>query len=69
MTTFFNDIPLAGSKWKHKNGNTYTVSCIANFFSEDYEKYPPTVVYTDNDGKVWAVPLSNWHNRMTKITD
>ena len=27
MTTFFNAIPLAASKWQHKNGNTYTRLC------------------------------------------
>lgn len=54
------------SRWTHSNGNVYTVTDIANKDSNNQEKYPITVVYKGEDGKVWSLPLIDWHRRMTK---
>lgn len=57
------------SRWKHGNGNTYTVLIITNEHSENQDRYPTTVVYRDCNYEVWSKPLSDWHRSMTKIED
>lgn len=51
--------PAKGSMWRHKNGHVYTVILIANEHSER-EDYPPTVVYEDEHGDVYAKPLATF---------
>lgn len=53
------------SRWKHRNGNVYTVLFIANHASENEERYPKTVVYQGENGNIWSRPLSDWHRSMT----
>ena len=57
------------SRWKHGNGNTYTVLIITNEHSENQDRYPTTVVYRDCNYEVWSKPLSDWHRSMTKMED
>ena len=57
------------SRWRHSNGNTYTVILIANKNSENQDRYPTTVVYMDYNGRTWSKPLSDWHRSMTKMED
>jgi hypothetical protein len=52
------------SRWKHTNGNIYTVIMFTNMDSEN-EKYVPTVVYQGENGKTWSRPISDWKRSMT----
>lgn len=61
-------LPTIGSKWRHHNGNEYTVMLIANFYSERPEKYPVTVVYRGQNDKIWSRPLSLWYASMTPVS-
>ncbi len=58
---------LIGTRWRHTNGCEYNIVLIANEFSTNLEKYPVTVVYTGDNGKVWSRPLSDWDRSMTRI--
>ena len=56
--------PKEGSFWQHRNGAFYSVMFIAN--KPDNDRYPETVVYrSENNGNIWARPLSDWHRSMT----
>lgn len=53
-------------RWVHdENGHTYTIICIAN--PHDTPQFPATVVYRDEDGNVFARPLSDWHRSFTPL--
>lgn len=56
--------PQPREVWTHTSGRDYTVLLIANQHSEN-PKYPPTVVYEGDNGRVWSRPLSDWHRSMT----
>jgi hypothetical protein len=58
-------LPEIGSRWTHRNGTPYTVVMIANAETEDAGRYPVTVVYRDENGKVWSRAASDWHRSMT----
>ncbi|WP_419900623.1 DUF1653 domain-containing protein [Roseomonas sp. USHLN139] len=55
--------PEPGSTWQHRNGQLYAVLCIANEFDEP--RYPKTVVYQGQNGKIWARRFDDWHRSMT----
>lgn len=57
--------PTPGTDWRHRNGNRYTVVVLANTHTEDPDRYPVTVVYRGENGRMWARPLSDWHRSMT----
>lgn len=58
-----------GQKYRHNNGNIYTVILLANVNSEN-PKYPLTVVYKNvNNGTVWSRPASDWDRSFTLISD
>lgn len=59
-------MPDVGSKWTHTNGNLYEVIAIANKDTEYPDKYPITVVYKGENGKIWSRPLSDWSRSMTE---
>lgn len=62
--------PAKGSFWQHHNGNRYTVLMVTNTEGDDptkREKYPPTVVYEGQNGKLWSRKLADWHRSMTPI--
>lgn len=64
--------PEIGSKWRHYNGVLYTVLLIANSEGDDpskRDKYPVTVIYQGENGKVWARPFDRWHASMTEASD
>lgn len=50
-------IPAIGSRWKHHKGGIYTVVIVSNEFSADKEKFPVTIVYQGDNGKVWSAGL------------
>jgi hypothetical protein len=58
-----------GSKWTHTNGNIYEVFTITNKDTEYPDKYPVTIVYTGENGKIWSRPLSDWRRSMTEMKD
>lgn len=62
-------IPSPQSRWRHTNGNLYTVLCIANEFTERPEQYPPTVVYQGDNGRIWSRPVADWARSMTPVDD
>lgn len=55
-----------GSWWQHYNGVKYQVLFIAN--ETDSEKYPKTVVYIGENGKVWTRPLLDWERSFKEIS-
>lgn len=56
-----------GSKWRHKNGDEYIIRFFTNTTSTDVERYPPTVVYQDNDEFLWSRPINDWHRSFVPI--
>lgn len=60
---------MEGKQFKHTNGNVYTVIAIANEYStrERQEKYPITVFYMCQNGKLWARSLKDWNKSFTEI--
>lgn len=58
--------PELGSVWRHHSGRLYTVILIAN--QPDNDRYPVTVVYQGENGKVWARPASDWDRSMTRMS-
>jgi hypothetical protein len=63
-TSYMRTIPL-DTLWSHTNGNVYTTLLHANMDSEDWSRYPPTIVYKGENGKVWTRPARDWHRSMT----
>ena len=62
------EIPEIGQRYKHTSGAEYTVVLIANI-SATRELYPITVVYTGEDGCIWARPLNQWYRSMTLMVE
>lgn len=60
-------LPAPGQRWRHRNGNVYTVLLIANEPNE--ERYPKTVVYIGGNGRVWARRADDWQRSMTWLPD
>lgn len=58
-----------GSKWRHKNGNLYTILMFANLDTDEarLDEYPPTIIYQDEKGHVWCRSFSRWHSSMTIV--
>ena len=56
-------VPVIHSLWTHISGRHYKVLSIANQHALK-ERYPITVVYMDNAGRIWARPLLDWHRSM-----
>ncbi len=63
------DKPEIGSVWMHTNGNRYFVLHIANEYSKYPERYPITVVYQGENGRIWCRPLADWRRSMTPISE
>lgn len=66
MATLLKDLPKNKSKWKHTNGNIYTVLFLSNVMTSRKE-YPVTVVYQGENLNIWSRPLSSWHRSMTEV--
>ena len=62
-------ITEVGSKQEHTNGNKYEVIAIANKPTMHPDKYPNTVVYQGNNGKIWCRKLSDWSRSMKLIQE
>lgn len=56
-----------GSRWRHYNGNEYTVLVLTNEYTEHPETYPITVIYQGANGRIWSRRLDDWHRSMTRI--
>ncbi len=50
-------IPAIGSKWRHHKGGIYTVVIVSNECSTDKDKFPVTIIYQGDNGKVWSAGL------------
>lgn len=62
---WFAKLPV-GSWWHHSSGRQYYIKDHANFFSDDWERYPPTIVYEGEDGHTWTRPAHDWMRSMTR---
>ncbi len=60
-------VPGINTRWKHTNGNLYTVLLVTNLGSDRPEKFPVTVVYCGDNGTTWSRPLSKWHGSFVAI--
>lgn len=54
-----------GSVWRHTNGCIYTVLMITNEPNDD--RYPRTIVYQGENGRVWSRRADDWHRSMTSV--
>jgi len=64
------DKPMSiGSLWQHRNGIEYKVIAIANQYAnaENQARYPVTVIYQGQNGKIWARELSDWSRSFTEV--
>lgn len=54
-------------KWRHRNGNEYELITVTNSNADtaNVEKYPPTVVYCGENGRIWSKPIQNFLESMT----
>jgi hypothetical protein len=57
------------SRWQHTNGNQYIILCVANCHTEDPKRYPPTVVYQGDNGRIWSRDASDWHRSMKRMPE
>ena len=57
--------PGVGSPWIHTNGNRYTVLMLTNEHTEHPDRYPVTVVYKGENGRIWSKSLADWYQSMT----
>jgi hypothetical protein len=58
--------PTLGSRWRHTNGNYYTVTGYSNDTAPS-DKYPLTIHYQGDNGNQWSRQLSRWHDSMTFV--
>lgn len=58
--------PGLGSRWRHTNGNMYTVTGYSNDTAPS-DKYPLTIHYMGDNGNNWSRQLSRWHGSMTFV--
>ena len=56
-----------GEKYKHYNGNVYTVIHLANL--KETDDYKTTVVYQGDNGLVWTRPIKDWNRSFTNLED
>lgn len=63
----FRDTPREGDTYRHDSGRIYTVITVANLDATRVG-WKPQVVYRDEDGRVWARPISDFNQRNTKVT-
>jgi NTP pyrophosphatase (non-canonical NTP hydrolase) len=56
-----------GAKWRHTSGRIYTVLMLTNL--PDEERYPLTVVYQGENGKMWSRRADDWYRSMTLVPD
>lgn len=66
--------PVPGSKWKHyNNGKIYTVMHVANigaYGSHNEHEFPLTVVYQDEESRIWAREYSSrWYGKFEPVLD
>ena len=59
--------PESGTVWTHRNGNTYEVVCVTNVTEGDDIRYPLTVVYRGENGKMWSPVAADWQRSMTRL--
>ena len=53
-------LPPIGSYWADRANNIFKVLLIANAHMNRSRGYPKTVVFMDNCGAVWSLPISKW---------
>lgn len=67
MTINLTHVPEPGTEWKHDNGNRYWVIALCNEHADpqNASKYPVTVTYIGENGRIWSKELPNFIARMT----
>lgn len=57
-----------GVQFVHHSGRMYILTSIANSESTDFNKFPPTAVYSSmEDGAEWARPLLDFDKNFTEM--
>lgn len=66
MTINLTHVPEPGTEWKHDNGNRYWVIALCNEHADPQNatKYPVTVTYIGENGRIWSKELPNFIARM-----
>lgn len=62
--------PANGTHWRHHSGRRYRIIEIANLGAspDQKDKFPPTIVYQGEDGKVWATTdLGRWYSKFALV--
>jgi hypothetical protein len=60
-------VPEVGGQWTHKKtGSTYGVLHVSNLHATR-DGWPITVVYEDDEGRVWSRPLTEWGCRYERV--
>lgn len=60
--------PAPQERYRHHTGREYTVIALANADTSDPEKYPVTVVYQGDNGKVWTKLLDDFAAKMVLVS-
>ena len=58
-----------GAQVRHHSERRYTVMAVANGYSTNSEKFPPTVVYVGVNGKIWSRPMDQFIRKFREIED
>jgi hypothetical protein len=62
-------LPRAGEDWQHHKGGVYTVLLLTSEPGEDKaDKFPRSVVYQGEDGRVWTRTLESWYESFKPYT-
>jgi len=61
------EIPV-GSRWIHRRGEVYVVEAVANLHSQNFSRWPITIVYTgESSKKTWTRPYTDWHRSFSLL--
>jgi hypothetical protein len=59
----YDDTPKEDTQWQHRKGGIYTVLLLTSEPGEDKaDKFPRSVVYKGEDGRVWTCTLESWYS-------
>lgn len=51
---------MIGKKYRDAEGKLFTVQTIANRAAKDADRFPPMVVFADEHGYDWTVPMADF---------
>ena len=69
LKNYASKLKMEGKKFKHKNGNVYTILHLTNTDNtiDRQKRHPIQVVYQGEDGKVWSRELEDWNKKFTEV--